>query len=62
MERAAILRLVRSQLDSMKRERDHMERMAHLGDRTAEAAFTALDMEIRAVESAVKKLWMERPP
>lgn len=62
IERAAILRLVRVQLDIMKRDRDHMERLAHLGDKTAEASYTALDMEIRTAESAVKKLWLERPP
>jgi hypothetical protein len=62
IERAAILRTVRVQVDAMKRDREHLERMSHLGDRTAEAAYMALDTEINLVESAVKKLWLERPP
>lgn len=62
IERAAILRTVRTQLDRMRHDREHLERMTHLGDRAAGAAYEALDTEIRLVESAVKKLWLERPP
>lgn len=62
IERAAILRTVRGQVERMKLDQECMERLARLGDKTAEAAAEALRTEIALVESAVKKLWLGQPP
>lgn len=62
IERAAVLRVVRNQLERMRTDLECMTRMANLGDKVSEAAAEALHTEIELIESAVKKLWLGQPP
>lgn len=61
-ERAAVLRVLRAHINQLHNERDFYARQASLGSEVGRVTHTVVESEVAVLDSAVKKLWCERPP
>jgi hypothetical protein len=57
VQRACALRHLRIARDNLKRDAEHLERQARLGDHTADAAHVAISAELEILKGIICELW-----